>query len=124
MGFCWRRIVFVLFVFLVFFVSFFTFRNASVYRFLFKRSFSSQQVDVTEEALLERLAVSFPDIITQLSKLDPEQQKQLIEWVRRDVVAAASAGGKNNEQAQKLGKKVAMALSRAVSHPSIADTYF
>ncbi|WP_455480184.1 hypothetical protein V4B17_04395 [Bartonella sp. B23] len=124
MGFCWRRVVFILFVFLVFFISFFAFRNASVYRFLFHRPFFSQQVDVTEEAILERLAVYFPDIITQLSKLNPKQQKQLIEKVCRDIVAAASAGGQNNEQAQKLGRKVAMVLSRAVSRPSIADAYF
>ncbi|WP_208437443.1 hypothetical protein [Bartonella taylorii] len=124
MGFCWRRVFLILFMFLVFFVSLFAFRNASVHQFLFNRSFSSHQVHVTEEVLLERLAVSFPDIIAQLSKLNPRQQKQLIEQVRREVVAAASASGQNNEQAQKLGETVAMVLSKAVSRPSIADAYF
>ncbi len=124
MGFCWRRVFLILFMLLVFFVSLFAFRNVSVRQFLFNRSFSSHQVHVTEEALLERLSVSFPDIIVQLSKLSPRQQKKLIEQVRRDIVAAASASGQSNEQAQKLGETVAMVLSKAVSRPSIADAYF
>ncbi|WP_208435977.1 hypothetical protein [Bartonella phoceensis] len=124
MGFYGHRIFLILFVFLVFFVSLFAFRNPSVYQFLFNRSFSSRQVDITEGELLERLAVSFPDIIVQLSRLSPEQQKKFIERVRRDIVAAASASGQSNEQAQKVGESVVRILSKAISHPSIADTYF
>ncbi|AGF76075.1 hypothetical protein [Bartonella vinsonii] len=124
MGFCWRRILFVLFVFFIFFASLFASRNVAVHKFLFGGSFSSQQVDVTEEILLERLAVLFPDIITQLSKLNSEQQKQLIEEFRRDVISAASANGQSSEQARKLGETVVMVLSKAILHPSIADAYF
>ncbi|WP_208434048.1 hypothetical protein [Bartonella taylorii] len=125
MQFCWRRGVLILFVFIVFGASLVIFRNAAVYQFLFKRSFSSpQQVDVTEEMLLERLASSFPDIINQLSKMNPQQQKKFIEQVRRDTIAAASARGQSDEHAQKLGDTVAMAMLKAISSPSIADTYF
>ncbi|UTO29413.1 hypothetical protein [Bartonella harrusi] len=124
MGFCWRRILFILFVFSIFFTSTFAFRSVSVHKFLFNQSFSSHQDDMTEGMILERLAVSFPDIITQLSQLSPQQQKQLIEQVRRYVVAAASANGQNNEQAQKLGGTVVMILLKTISRPSIADSYF
>ncbi|VEJ45635.1 hypothetical protein [Bartonella vinsonii] len=124
MGFCWHRVVFSLFIFFIFVASLFASRNIAVHKFLFGRSFFSQQVDVTEEMLLERLAVLFPDIIMQLSKLNPEQQKQLIEEFRRDVVSAASANGQSSEQARKLGETVVVVLSKAILHPSIADAYF
>ncbi|WP_406604221.1 hypothetical protein [Bartonella gliris] len=128
MQFCWRRGVLILFVFVVFAASFLVSRNPAVYQFvyqfLFNRSFSSQQVDITEDMLLERLALSFPDIITQLSKMNPQQQKQFIEQVRRDTIAAASASGQSEEHAQKLGDTVAMAMLKAISHPSISDAYF
>ncbi|EJF75694.1 hypothetical protein HWV54_01480 [Bartonella alsatica] len=118
-----HRILLIFFVFFVFFASFFASRNASVYQ-LFDRSFSSPKINITQEILLERLAVFFPDIIKNLSKLKPEQQKQLIEQVRCDMIAVAFANGQNNEEAQKLGKTVAMVLSKAISHPSVTDTYF
>ncbi|WP_208432510.1 hypothetical protein [Bartonella taylorii] len=124
MQFCWRRGVIILFVFMVFGASLFIFRNGVVYQILFKRSFSSRQVDVTEEMLLERLALSFPDIINKLSKMNPQQQKKFIEQVRRDTVAAASARGQSDEHARKLGDTVAMAMLKAISSPSIADAYF
>ncbi|WP_375655932.1 hypothetical protein, partial [Bartonella sp. AA83SXKL] len=81
----------------IFFVS----RNPSVYRFLFNRSFSSNQVSVTEGMLIERLEVFFPGLIRELSKLNPQQQKQFIERVRCDIVTAASANGKSIEQARQ-----------------------
>ncbi|WP_425548547.1 hypothetical protein [Bartonella pachyuromydis] len=119
-----RRIVFVLFVFSVFFASIFSSRSVSVYQFLSDRSFSSPQVNITEEVLLERLTVSFPDIIMQLSKLSPEQRKKIIEKIRHDIIAFASASGQSDEQAKKLGGVVAVVLSKAIFHPSIADVYF
>lgn len=124
MGFCWRRIFLILFMFLVFFASVFVFRSTSTQKFLFNRSFSSPKVDVTEEVLLERLAISFPELIKQLSKLSPKQQKQFIEYMRRTTVSAASANGRSDEQAQKLGEAVAMVLSKAVSNPSVTGAYF
>ncbi|WP_208440480.1 hypothetical protein [Bartonella raoultii] len=119
-----NRIFFILFVFSIFGASLFISRNFAVYRFSSDRSFSSSQVNVTEEALLERLAVSFPDIIVQLSKLNPEQQKRLIEQVRRDMVAVAFANGQSNEQAQKLGRIIVLILSKAIAHPCIIESYF
>ncbi|WP_317993494.1 hypothetical protein [Bartonella gliris] len=124
MQFCWRRGVLILFVFVVFAASLLVSRNAAVYQFFFNRSFSSQQVDITEDMLLERLALSFPDIIIQLSKMNPQQQKQFIERVRRDMIAAASASGQSEEHAQKLGDNFAMAILKAISHPSIGNAYF
>ncbi|WP_156850743.1 hypothetical protein [Bartonella refiksaydamii] len=121
---CGRRVILILFVFCVFFASLFVSRNAAVYQFLFDRSFSSQQVDVTEEMLIERLAVSFPDIIMQLSKLSSEQQEKLIEQVYQGVVATASANGQSDEQSKKLGRTVAVILSKAIARPSITDAYF
>ncbi|WP_409360786.1 hypothetical protein ACRPOS_005360 [Bartonella heixiaziensis] len=126
MGFCWRRSVLILFVFFVFAASLFVSRNGAVYKVLFDRSFSSHQVNVnvTEGMLLERLALSFPDIVVKLSKMNPQQQKQFIEQVRRDTIAAASASGQSDELARKLGETVAMIILKAVSHPSISDSYF
>ncbi|UNE55566.1 hypothetical protein [Bartonella machadoae] len=124
MGFCWRRVLLVLLVFFVFFTSTFAFRSASVREFLFNRSSPSHQVDVTEGMILERLALSSSEIIAQLSKLSPQQQKKLIERVYRDVVVAAEANGQSHEQAQKLGGTVVAFLLKAVSRPSIADSYF
>lgn len=121
---CGNRIVFIFFVFSVFVASLFVSRNVTVYRFLSDRSFSSSQINLTEEVLLEKFAVSFPDVIVQLSKLNPEQQKKLIEQLRHDMIAFASASGQSNEQAQKLGGIVAVVLLKAISHPSIVDTYF
>ncbi|GAA5106515.1 hypothetical protein [Bartonella jaculi] len=124
MGFCWRRSILILFVFLVFAVSLFITRNPVVYQFFPARSFSSHQVNVTEGMLLEKLALSFPDIIVHLSRMNPQQQKQFIEQVRRDTVAAAAASGQSDELAQKLGETVAMVILKAISHPSIGDAYF
>ncbi|WP_017196567.1 hypothetical protein [Bartonella birtlesii] len=121
---CRSRIIFTLFAFLVFFTSLFAFRNVEVQRFLSNRSFSSSQVNITEGMLLERMAVFFPDIIMHLSKLNHEEQKKLVERVRCDMIAIAFANGHNSEQAQKLGRIVAMVLSKAISHPSIASSYF
>ncbi|WP_273719856.1 MULTISPECIES: hypothetical protein [unclassified Bartonella] len=121
---CGNRIIFIFFVFSVFGASLFVSRSVTAYRFLSDRSFSSPQVNITEEVLLEKFAVSFPDVIMQLSKLKPEQQKKLIEKMRHDIIALASASGQNSEQAQKLGRIVAVILSKAISHPSIVDTYF
>ncbi|CDO47172.1 hypothetical protein AT246_05170 [Bartonella henselae] len=119
-----HRIVVVLFAFLIFAASLFISRNPSTYLFLFNRSFSSNQVSVVEELILERLEVSFPDIIMKLSKLNPQQQKQLIEQVYRDIVAIASANGQSIEQARKLGEAGAMVLSRAISRGAVSDAYF
>lgn len=121
---CGNRIVFIFFVFSVFVASLFFSRNVTVDRFLSDRSFSSPQFNLTEGVLLEKFAVSFPDVIVQLSKLNPEQQKKLIEQLRHDMIAFASASGQSNEQAQKLGGIVAVVLLKAISHPSIVDAYF
>ncbi|WP_019222410.1 hypothetical protein [Bartonella rattaustraliani] len=48
----------------------------------------------------------------------------MIEQVRRDVIAFASASGQSDEQAQKLGGAVAAALSKAIAQPSIGSAYF
>ncbi|EJF78659.1 Uncharacterised protein [Candidatus Bartonella washoeensis] len=124
MRFCWRRGVLIFFVFLVFAASLFAFRNPFIYRFFSDRSFTSHQVNITEDMILERLASSFPDIIVNLSKLSSQQQKQFIEKVRRDTIAAASASGQSDEHARKLGDTVAMTMLKAISHPSIGDAYF
>ncbi|WP_375619649.1 MULTISPECIES: hypothetical protein [unclassified Bartonella] len=120
-----RRIVFILFVFFIFGAVFFASRSGAVYQFFSGRSsFSSQKLDVTEEELLERLSVSFPDIIKHLSKMSPQQQELFIAQLRRDVIALAFKSGQSREQAHKSGETVAMALSKAISRPSIANAYF
>ncbi|EJF86313.1 hypothetical protein [Candidatus Bartonella washoeensis] len=132
MGFYWHRSVLIFFVFLVFAASLFVFRNSAFYGFFSDRSVSSHQMrsvsshqmDVTGDMLLERFALSFPDIITKISKMNPQQQKQFIEQVRRDTIAAASASGQSDEHARKLGDAVAMTMLKAISHPSIGDAYF
>ncbi|WP_019224430.1 hypothetical protein [Bartonella rattimassiliensis] len=125
MGSFGHRIVLILFMFSIFGAGLFALRSGTISQFLPGRSsFSSQQIDVTEEALLERLSVSFPDIIMRLSKMNPQQQELFIEKVRRDVVSFACENGYGNEKAQEFGKTVAMVLSKAVSHPSIANAYF
>ncbi|WP_375656173.1 MULTISPECIES: hypothetical protein [unclassified Bartonella] len=120
-----RRIVFILFMFFIFGAVFFASRSGAVYQFFSGRSsFSSQKLDVTEEELLERLSVSFPDIIKHLSKMSPQQQELFIAQLRRDVIALAFKSGQSREQAHKSGETVAMALSKAISRPSIANAYF
>ncbi|ATP12624.1 hypothetical protein BHOIPH791_11780 [Bartonella henselae] len=119
-----HRVVIIVFAFLFFAAIFFVSRNPSVYRFLFNRSFSSNQVSVTGGMLIERLEVFFPGLIRELSKLNPQQQKQFIERVRCDIVTAASANGKSIEQACQLGEIVAMVLSRAISRGTVSDAYF
>ncbi|WP_375642095.1 MULTISPECIES: hypothetical protein [unclassified Bartonella] len=120
-----RRIIFILFVFFIFGAVFFASRSGAVYQFFSGRSSSSsQKLDVTEEELLERLSVSFPDIIKHLSKMSPQQQELFIAQLRRDIIALASKSGQSREQAQKSGEIVAMALSKAISRPSIANAYF
>ncbi|GAA5094744.1 hypothetical protein [Bartonella acomydis] len=129
---CGRRIIFIVLVFFVFFASLFASRSVVVHKFLFNGSFSSSfertffssQIDITEEVFLERVAVLFPDIIMHLSKLNPEQQKKLIEQVRCNVIAIAFANAHSSEQAQKLGRIVAVTLLKAISHPSIVAAYF
>ncbi|WP_375676340.1 MULTISPECIES: hypothetical protein [unclassified Bartonella] len=119
-----HRIIFILFVFFIFGAVFFASQSSVVYQFFSGRSSSSQKLDVTEEELLERLSVSFPDIIKHLSKMDPQQQELFIAQLRRDVIALAAKSGQSREQAQKSGETVAMALSKAISRPSIANAYF
>ncbi|WP_019221471.1 hypothetical protein [Bartonella senegalensis] len=119
-----HRVVIVVISFLIFVAVLFVYWKPSVSHVLFNRSLSSHQDSVTEKVLLERLEISFPGIITKLSKLKPQQQKQLIEQVRRDIVAAAAASGQSNEQARKLGDTAAMVLSKAASRAAVADAYF
>lgn len=124
----WNRILLIFFVFFVFVAVFFAFRSAAVRQFIFNRSFSPSssqiQVHITEGAFLERLAISFPDIVKELSQLSPQQQQKLIEQLRQDAIAFASASGQSDEQAQKLGEVIATALSKAIAHPSIGSIYF
>ncbi|MET3559804.1 CRP-like cAMP-binding protein [Bartonella japonica] len=124
----WNRILLILFVFFVFTAIFFAFRSVLVHQFIFNRSFSSSssqdQVNITEDAFLERLAVSFPDIVKELSQLSPQQQQQLIEQLRQEAIAFASANGQSDEQAQKLGEVIATVLSKVIAQPSIGSTYF
>ncbi|WP_273717852.1 MULTISPECIES: hypothetical protein [Bartonella] len=129
MGFFSGRIAFILFIFLIFGVSIFASRSVVVHKFLSgyissSSSSSSQQVEVTEELLLERWAMAFPDVIERLSKMSPQQQELFIEQVRRDAVSFASGSGQSREEAHKFGETVAMALSKAMSRPSIANAYF
>ncbi|MBX4335061.1 hypothetical protein [Bartonella raoultii] len=126
MGFCWRRIVLIALIFLIFGASMFASRSVILYDFLVNKfsSSSSDQLHLTEDMLLERLAVSLPDVIKRLSQMNPHQQKQLIEKVRKDTIAAAAESGQSDETAQKLGTKVATVLSKVISRPSIADAYF
>ncbi len=79
MGFLSGRIAFILFIFLIFGVSIFASRSVAVYQFFSGYTSSSQQVEVTEEVLLERWAMAFPDIIVRLSKMSPRQQELFIE---------------------------------------------
>ncbi|WP_254474375.1 hypothetical protein [Bartonella sp. B1098] len=124
MGFFSSRIAFILFIFLIFGVSIFASRSVMVHKFLFGYVSSSHQVEVTEALLLERWAMAFPDIIVQLSKMSPQQQELFIEQVRRDAVSFASESGQSREEAHKFGETVAMALSKAMSRPSMANAYF
>ncbi|WP_273755102.1 hypothetical protein [Bartonella sp. MM73XJBT.G] len=130
MGFSSSRIVFILFIFLLFGVCIFASRSVVVHKFLSSYLFSSssssssQQVEVTEALLLERWAMAFPDIIERLSKMSPQQQELFIEQVRRNAVSFASESGQSREEAHKFGETVAMALSKAMSRPSIANAYF
>ncbi|QEE12481.1 hypothetical protein MNL01_05735 [Bartonella krasnovii] len=131
MGFFSSRIAFILFIFLFFGVAIFASRSVVVHKFLSSYLFSSsssssssQQVEVTEALLLERWAMAFPDVIERLSKMSPQQQELFIEQVRRDAVLFASESGQSREKAHKFGETVAMALSKAMSRPSIANAYF
>ncbi|CAK01940.1 hypothetical protein [Bartonella tribocorum] len=126
MGFFSNRVALILFVFLIFGACILASRSVVVHKFLsgYISSSSSQQVEVTEELLLERWAMAFPDIIVHLSKMNPQQQEQFIEQVRRDAVSFASESGQSREKANKFGETVAMALSKAMSRPSIANAYF
>ncbi|WP_175869208.1 hypothetical protein [Bartonella gabonensis] len=126
MGFFSSRIAFILFVFLIFAVGIFAPHSVTVQKFFsgYLSSSSSQQVEVTEELLLERWAMAFPDIIVHLSKMSPEQQELFIEQVRRDAVLFASESGQSREKAHKFGETVATALLKAISRPSIANAYF
>ncbi len=124
MGFFSGRIAFILFIFLIFGVSIFASRSVAVYQFFSGYTSSSQQVEVTEGVLLERWAMAFPDIIVHLSKMSPRQQELFIEQVRREAVSFACENGQRREEAHKFGETVAMALSKAISRPSIANAYF
>ncbi|WP_273789253.1 hypothetical protein [Bartonella sp. ML70XJBT] len=129
MGFSSSRIVFILFIFLLFGAAIFASRSVVVHKLLSSYLFSSsssssQQVEVTEALLLERWAMAFPDVIERLSKMSPQQQELFIEQVRRDAVLFASESGQSREEAHKFGETVAMALSKAMSRPSIANAYF
>ncbi|MET3589549.1 hypothetical protein ABID23_000631 [Bartonella silvatica] len=124
MDFLRHRIVFILFVFSVSFAAFFVPRSAFLKHFLLNPSLPLQQVSVTEEDVLERVAVSFPGLIAHLSQMDSEKQKQFIEQVRREVVIIAYSNGRNSEQAQELGRMISVVLLKLVSRPSFADDYF
>ncbi|WP_455478172.1 hypothetical protein V3565_05445 [Bartonella sp. B10] len=132
MVFCWRRVVLILFMFFLFAASLFISRGMEVYHLVFdKTSFSHPDsvteeafLDVVQEVFLERLAVSFPDVIENLSTMNLQQKKALIDMARKDAVAAASANGQDCERARKFGEAVATAVSKAIFHPSIVNTYF
>ncbi|EJF81061.1 hypothetical protein [Bartonella doshiae] len=129
MAFFWRRIMLILFVFLIFWASLFVSRNIAGYNFLFNKSFSSHgsisyRGNVTEGVLIERLVISWPDLVESLSKMSSQQQKKFIEQIRRNIVSAAFAEGRSGEDARKLGEAVVMAMLKAISNPSIGNTYF
>ncbi len=130
MGFFSGRIAFIFFIFLLFGVSIFASQSVVVHKLLSNYMFSSsspsssQQVEVTEALLLERWAMAFPDVIERLSKMSPQQRELFIEQVRRDAVSFASESGQSREEAHKFGETVAMALTKAMSRPSIANAYF
>ncbi len=56
--------------------------------------------------------------------MSPQQQELFIEQVRREAVSFASKSGQSREKAHKFDETVAMALSKAISRPSIANAYF
>ncbi|AGF74726.1 hypothetical protein BAnh1_08500 [Bartonella australis AUST/NH1] len=115
----WRRtIILILFISLIFVSAFLVYRVFLSYQFVFNGNSLSQQVNLTEDILLERPAVSAPDAIEKISKMSVQQKRQIIEQARRDAIAAASASGQNNEQAQKFGHVAAEAISKAINHPS------
>ncbi len=130
MGFFSGRIAVILFMFLLFGVGIFASQSVVVHKLLSNYMFSSsspsssQQVEVTEALLLERWAMAFPDVIERLSKMSPQQRELFIEQVRRDAVSFASESGQSREEAHKFGETVAMALTKAMSRPSIANAYF
>ncbi|EJF95177.1 hypothetical protein MEE_01219 [Bartonella elizabethae F9251 = ATCC 49927] len=124
MGFFSSRIALILFMFLILGISVFASRSVVVQKFFSSYTSSSQQVEVTEEWLLERWSMAFPDIIVHLSKMSPQQQEQFIEQVRRDAISFAAGNGQSREKAHKFGETVAMALSKAMSRPAIANAYF
>ncbi|MCZ2204070.1 hypothetical protein [Bartonella sp. A05] len=108
----------------IFAASLLVYQGSSTYKSLFSKSTFSNQADVTEDMLLERLTVSLPDVIMDLSKMSDTQKQAVIKQARRDAIAAASASGQSNEQAQKFGETVAMAVSKALYQPSVGDSYF
>ncbi|WP_332066025.1 hypothetical protein [Bartonella sp. CB189] len=137
MGFLGRRGVFILVIFLLFGANFLFSGSKTVHKFIRSNIFPSYQADVgssshqdmvftdsAEHVILERLAVSFPDIMENISKMNPQQKKQLIELVRRDAIASAVANGHSEAAARKYGEAVAMVLSKIAFNSSIGDDYF
>ncbi|WP_039758932.1 hypothetical protein [Bartonella queenslandensis] len=124
MGFFSGRIALILFVFLIFGFSIFTSRRVVVHKFFPGDTSSFQQVEVTEELLLERWATAFPDVIERLSEMSPQQKELFVERMHRVAVSFASENGQSREQAHKFGETFAMALSKAMFRPAIANAYF
>lgn len=118
------RVPLILFVFLIFGVSIFASRSGVFHKFFSGYASSFQQVEVTEELLLERWAMAFPDVIVRLSKMTPQQKELFIEQMHRVVVSLAFESGQSREQAHKFGETFAMALSKVIFRPAIANTYF
>ncbi|WP_332060484.1 hypothetical protein [Bartonella sp. CB74] len=121
-----HRIVCVFFIFFVFGASFFIPKIKGPYRVIFNETLPSRQVSITKigDIFLERLVLFFPDVVANLSKMSPQQKRQLVELVRQDAVIIASANGQSDEDAQKFGEVISVALSKAIFHPYISDAYF
>ncbi|WP_336288240.1 hypothetical protein [Bartonella sp. CB60] len=121
-----HRIICIFFVFLVFGASFFIPRIKGSYQIVLNETLPSRQVSLTEigDTFLERLVLFFPDVIASLSKMSPQQKQQLVELIRQDAVIIASANGQSDEDAQKFGEVISVALSKAIFHPYVSDAYF
>lgn len=124
MGFFSGRIALILFMFLILGISVFGSRSVVVQKFFSGYISSSQQIEVTEELLLERWATAFPDVIEHLSKMSPQQKELFVERMHRVAISLAFESGQSRERAHKFGETFAMALSRAMLRPAIANAYF
>ncbi|WP_336276523.1 hypothetical protein [Bartonella sp. CB178] len=132
MEFFWRRMGLIAVVCLVFVSSLLASKVGLFHKFTFTKSLSSYrsegvgsgEVDLTESVILERLVVSFPDILAGLSQLDSRQKEWVVEFMRKNAVAAAFADGWGDESARKFGEAVAIAIAKAASRPTVGDDYF